>query len=200
MFKVDPLSYSYDALEPYIDSETMRIHHDGHYAAYVNSLNEALSQYPELMEKSLEEMLGNTQQVPEDIRQKIINFGGGAYNHSLFWRMMTPGGGGEPENPLLLEMEKSFGSFQTFQEEFNEKAAKLFGSGWIWLIKEDNILKTTPTQNQDTPLTKGQTPLLGLDVWEHAYYLKYRNKRKDYIENWWNIVNWGEVLRLFNLR
>ena len=191
------LPYAYDALEPFIDARTMEIHHTKHHATYVSKLNEALGKFPELQEKSVEDLLKNLDAVPEAIRTAIRNNGGGHYNHSLFWQMMNPpsdGSGGEPKRNITSEINKNFGDFSKFKEEFTKVATTLFGSGWAWLVKDSNgklIVMSTP--NQDSPISKGFQPLLGLDVWEHAYYLKYQNRRAEYIEAWWNVVNWSFV-------
>lgn len=195
-FKLPPLPYSYDAFEPYIDTETMKIHHDKHHAAYVAKLNEAVNKYPELRDKSLEYLLTNLNSLPNDIREAVRNNGGGHYNHSLFWTIMGKNKGGEPKGKLKQDIIKNFGSFENFKKEFNAVALNRFGSGWAWLIKDNNgKLKIFSTANQDTPIMAGISPIMGLDVWEHAYYLKYQNKRADYINNWWNVVNWDEICK-----
>jgi Fe-Mn family superoxide dismutase len=210
MFELPELTYAYDALEPYIDARTMEIHHTKHHQAYVNKLNEALAKHPELDKKSLEELLRDLDSVPADIRAAVRNHGGGHLNHSLFWKVMGPRGKGaaEPEGDLAKAIKASFGDFVGFKEEFGKAAAGVFGSGWAWLaldarrethgarheaVNEKLVIMTTP--NQDTPLAVGYKPILGLDVWEHAYYLKYQNRRPEYIEAWWNVVNWKEVER-----
>jgi superoxide dismutase, Fe-Mn family len=193
-FKLPDLPYSYDALEPYIDMETMTIHHQKHHKAYVDNLNEAVGRYPELTDKSLEYLLTNLDKLPEDIREKVRNNGGGHYNHSLFWTIMGKNKDGEPKGKLKDDIVKTFGSFDNFKKEFKTAALGRFGSGWAWLIKDnDNKLKIVSTPNQETPLMMGIKPIMGLDVWEHAYYLKYQNRRGDYIDNWWNVVNWEEI-------
>ncbi|ERI92206.1 superoxide dismutase, Mn [Clostridiales bacterium oral taxon 876 str. F0540] len=193
-FKLPNLPYSYDALEPYIDTQTMMVHHDKHHAAYVEKLNEAVNKYPELKDKSLEYLLSNLDKLPNDVKEAIRNNGGGHYNHSLFWTIMGKDKGGEPKGKLKEDIVKSFGSFDNFKKEFKTAALNRFGSGWAWLIKDrDGKLKVISTPNQDSPIMVGTTPIMGLDVWEHAYYLKYQNKRGDYIDNWWKIVNWDEV-------
>lgn len=197
------LMYGYDALEPYIDKQTMEIHHTKHHQAYIDKLNKALEGKEELAEKSVEELLRNLIDVPEDIRETVRNNGGGHYNHSLFWRVMSKDGGGEPassadrpEGGLKESIDKDFGSFKDFQDEFSEAAKNQFGSGWAWLaLGEDGKLHIHGMPNQDNPLHHGHAPLLGLDVWEHAYYLKYQNMRPSYIEAWWNIVNWPAVAK-----
>lgn len=188
------LPYPHDALEPYIDAQTMQIHHGKHHATYVNNLNAALEKYPELQNKSVEELLKDINSVPEDIRTAVRNNGGGHHNHSLFWRIMGPNKGGEPTGALADAINKAFGSFAAFKEEFTKAATTRFGSGWAWLVVDkDGNLKVISTPNQDSPLMEGLTPILGLDVWEHAYYLKYQNRRPEYIENFWNVVNWAAV-------
>ncbi len=191
--KVEPLPYEYNALEPHIDEQTMRIHHDKHYATYVEKYNDAVKG-TELENRPLHEVLANEcRAVPEKIRTAVRNNGGGAHNHVHFWEMMSPSGGGEPRGRLAEAIEKELGGLAKFKEEFANAAKTRFGSGWAWLVKEGNALKVTSTANQDSPIMFGQMPLLGLDVWEHAYYLKYQNKRPDYIEAWWNVVNWDYV-------
>jgi len=192
--ELPPLPYDYNALEPHIDEQTMRIHHDKHHAAYVNNLNAALEGHPELAAKSIEELLQNLDSVPENIRTAVRNNGGGHYNHTLFWEIMKPGGAKEPSGELAAAINEAFGSFEAFKEAFSKAAATRFGSGWAWLVvTKDGKLAVTSTPNQDTPIMDGDTPILGLDVWEHAYYLKYQNRRPDYIAAWWNVVNWDEV-------
>jgi Fe-Mn family superoxide dismutase len=193
-FTLPPLPYAYDALEPHIDARTMEIHHDKHHAAYVANLNKAVADWPEipdLSKKSVGVLLQNLNSVPEKIRTAVRNNGGGHFNHSLFWQMMKPAGGGEPSGELDKAIDSGFGSFATFKDNFTRAALGQFGSGWAWLVLDGRQLKIESTPNQDTPLSSGRTPLLGLDVWEHAYYLKYQNKRADYIAAWWNIVNWN---------
>jgi len=200
-FELPKLPYPYDALEPYIDARTMEIHHAKHHQTYVTKLNEALAKHPELEGKPLEELLRSLDSIPEDIRTAVRNHGGGHYNHSLFWRTMCPptlsSSKGGPENALAEAMNKSFGNFAKFREEFTKAAMGVFGSGWAWLLADGNGVSITTTPNQDSPLTKGQRAILGLDVWEHAYYLKYQNRRPDYIEAWWNVVNWSEAEKNF---
>src|SRR4051794_24618396 len=192
-FSVPPLPYDYAALEPYIDEQTMRIHHDKHHAAYVNNLNAALEQAPDLQSKSVEELISNLDSVPEGIRTAVRNNGGGHANHTLFWEILGPNAGGEPTGALADAINASFGSFAAFKEQFAKAATTRFGSGWAWLVSNGGKLEITSTPNQDTPVMEGRTPLLGLDVWEHAYYLKYQNRRPDYIAAWWNAVNWNAV-------
>jgi Fe-Mn family superoxide dismutase len=196
-YELPKLPYAYDALEPYIDAKTMEIHYTKHHQTYVNKLNEALDKHPEIADKPLNELLANLDAVPEDIRTAVRNHGGGHANHSFFWTIMGPQGAGvgkEPEGKIADEIVAMFGDAAKFKEEFAEAATGVFGSGWAWLvIGADGKLAITSTPNQDSPLTKHQKPLLGLDVWEHAYYLKYQNKRPDYIDAWWNVVNWAAV-------
>ena len=198
---VQDLEYDYDALEPHIDEQTMRLHHDKHYAGYVSKYNDAVKG-TEFEDKPLHEVLAdNASKVPADIRQKVVNNGGGAHNHAHFWEMMAPpgkGGGGEPVGELAEAINKTFGSFQQFKEKFSDAAATRFGSGWAWLVKDGSDLKVTSTANQDSPIMSGQMPILGLDVWEHSYYLKYQNKRPEYIEAFFNVVNWPYVNERFN--
>ncbi len=192
------LPYPYDALEPYIDARTMEIHHTKHHQGYVNKLNAALEKYPELQDVALEDLLRNIASVPEDIRTAVRNNGGGHANHSLFWTIMSPNGGGEPTGELAAAINEAFGSFQAFKDAFSQAAATRFGSGWAWLVVDAfGKLKVYSTPNQDNPYMDGFTPILGLDVWEHAYYLKYQNRRPEYIQNWWNVVNWEEVARRY---
>lgn len=189
------LPYASDALEPHIDKQTMEIHHGRHHKTYVDKLNAALEgQAAALQDKSIEDLLKNMDAVPESIRTAVRNNGGGHANHTLFWQIMSPQGGGQPTGDLATAIDTTFGSFEKFQEEFANAAVNRFGSGWAWLImKQDGSLAVINTLNQDNPYMEGHTPLLGLDVWEHAYYLKYQNKRPDYIKAWWNVVNWDEV-------
>ncbi|HXF44374.1 MAG TPA: superoxide dismutase [Candidatus Paceibacterota bacterium] len=187
------LPYAYDALEPWIDARTMEIHHGKHHQGYVDKLNAALEKFPDLQEKSLEELFGNLDNVPPEVRMAVRNQGGGHFNHSLFWKVMGPKTGGEPKGDLAGAIEKKFGNFATFKEQFSAAASGVFGSGWAWLVMKNGELEIMTTPNQDNPLMQGMKPILGLDVWEHAYYLKYQNKRPDYITAWWNVVNWGEL-------
>jgi Fe-Mn family superoxide dismutase len=191
------LPYPYDALEPHIDARTMEIHHTKHHQGYVNNLNAALEKAPDLQKKSLEELLRGINSVPEAIRTAVRNHGGGHANHTLFWQIMKPKGGGEPHGKLADAITKSFGSVAKFKETFSGAAGSRFGSGWAWLVVKDGKLQVESTANQDSPFMDGKTPVLGLDVWEHAYYLKYQNKRADYIQAWWNVVNWDEVAKRF---
>ncbi len=192
-----PLPYAFDALEPYIDARTMEIHHDKHHAAYLNNLNKAI-EGSEWADRPVEELLANLDRVHENIRTTVRNNGGGYVNHNLFWQVMGPNAGGAPTGALAAAIEHVFGSFAAFQEKFATAAATRFGSGWAWLVqKKDGSLDVYSTPNQDSPLMTGDTPLLGLDVWEHAYYLKYQNRRPEYIANFWNVVNWSAVAQNF---
>ncbi|HEU5423720.1 MAG TPA: superoxide dismutase [Nitrolancea sp.] len=193
-YELPNLPYPYNALEPYIDEQTMNIHHTKHHQAYVNNLNAALQNNPELQNQPIEQLMRNINQVPESIRQAVINNGGGHANHSLFWTIMGPNKGGEPTGALADEIKKDFGSFDSFKDEFTKAASGRFGSGWAWLVETpQGKLQITSTPNQNSPLMEGNTPLLGLDVWEHAYYLKYQNRRPEYINAWWNLVDWNAV-------
>jgi Fe-Mn family superoxide dismutase len=197
-YALPKLSYAFNALEPHIDAKTMEIHHDKHHAAYVENLNKALASHPELMKKDPITLLREIDDVPADIRQAVINNGGGHVNHSLFWQMMAPKAGGAPKGDVAKAIEKSFGSFDAFKTQFADAGMKRFGSGWAWLIAEPGgKLSIISTANQDSPFMEGQSPILGLDVWEHAYYLKHQNKRADYIASWWNVVNWDFVNDLY---
>ena len=196
-YTLPELPYAYDALTPHIDEETMRIHHDKHHAAYVTKVNAALENHPELAELSIEELMQKLDSVPEDIKTAVQNNGGGHANHSLFWEVLSPNGGGQPSGSLADAISESFGSFEDFKEKFNATGAGRFGSGWAWLVVSDGQLEVIDTLNQDSPLSLGKTPILGLDVWEHAYYLNYQNKRPDYISAFWNVVNWDEVAKRY---
>jgi Fe-Mn family superoxide dismutase len=197
-FTLPPLPYDYAALEPHIDTQTMQIHHDKHHNAYVTNLNAALESHPNLASQNIEDLLRNIGDVPEAARQAVINNGGGHANHTLFWEIMGPNGGGEPTGALADAITKAFGSFADFKAKINDAGVKRFGSGWSWLVLDkDGALQVLSTANQDSPLMQGQTPLLGVDVWEHAYYLKYQNLRPKYLEAWWNTVNWAEVAKRF---
>jgi superoxide dismutase, Fe-Mn family len=197
-FQLEPLPYAYEALEPFIDTLTMQIHHDKHHQAYVTNLNTALDKHPELAGKSLEVLLGDLNAVPEDIRGAVRNHAGGTWNHNLFWKLMAPKAGGEPKGEVAKALETGFGGFANFKAEFEKAAMGRFGSGWAWLVAKAGKLSIVSTANQDTPLADGMKPLLALDVWEHAYYLKYQNRRAEYVGNWWNVVNWQEVARLYS--
>jgi len=196
-YELSPLPYDYAALEPHIDAETMKLHHDKHHQAYINNLNGAIEKHPDLSKHTAEDLLRNLSSVPEDIRTTVRNNGGGHVNHSMFWAIMKPGGGGEPTGKIAEQIRKDFGDFAAFKKQFNESTAKQFGSGWGWVIWDGGKLSITTTPNQDSPLLHGKFPILGNDVWEHAYYLKYQNKRPDYLAAWWNTVNWDEVNKRF---
>ncbi|WP_368996437.1 superoxide dismutase SodA [Caldifermentibacillus hisashii] len=195
-FELPQLPYAYDALEPHIDKETMNIHHTKHHNTYVTNLNNAVAG-TEFENKTVEELVSNLDAVPENIRTAVRNNGGGHYNHSLFWQLLSPNGGGEPSGALLDAINAKFGSFSAFKDEITKAATGRFGSGWAWLVVNNGELEITSTPNQDTPLSQGKTPILGLDVWEHAYYLKYQNRRPDYITAFWNVVNWDEVAKRY---
>ncbi|MED3571618.1 superoxide dismutase [Cytobacillus praedii] len=197
-FELPQLPYAYDALEPNIDKETMNIHHTKHHNTYVTNLNNALEGNEELLSKSVEEVISNLDAVPEAARTAVRNNGGGHANHSLFWQVISPNGGGEPTGDLAAAINSKFGSFDSFKEEFAKAATTRFGSGWAWLAVNNGELEVTSTPNQDSPLMEGKTPLLGLDVWEHAYYLKYQNRRPEYINSFWNVVNWDEVSKRYS--
>jgi len=199
-FQLNPLPYAYDALEPFIDTLTMQIHHDKHHAAYVTNLNAALEKHPDLGGKTLETLLGDLNAVPDDIRTAIRNHGGGTLNHDMFWQVMAPKAGGEPKGELAKALETGFGSFANFKSEFDKTAMGRFGSGWAWLVKKGSGLAILSTANQENPISDGLKPLLALDVWEHAYYLKYQNRRAEYVSNWWNVVNWDEVARRYSAK
>ncbi len=199
MIQVLPkLSFAYNALEPHIDAQTMEIHHTKHHQAYIDKFNTALEKYPDLQEKSLTDLLTNLDSIPEDIRMAVRNHGGGHFNHSFFWQILSPTGGGQPSGALTEAIDKNFGDFTKFQEAFNNTALNRFGSGWAWLVKAMDKLEIISTPNQDSPISEGKTPLLGLDVWEHAYYLKYQNRRIDYVNAFWNIINWVAVDKNFS--
>ena len=188
-----PLPYAHDALEPHIDKQTMEIHHGKHHQAYVTNLNAALEKHPELQSKSIEDLIRNISSVPEDIRTAVRNNGGGHANHSMFWQIMGPNAGGAPTGAVADALKASFGSFDAFKEQFAKAGIGRFGSGWAWVIDTGGKLTIESTPNQDNPLMDGKKPVFGLDVWEHAYYLKYQNRRPDYITAWWNVVNWAEI-------
>ncbi|GER66908.1 superoxide dismutase [Mn] [Weizmannia acidilactici] len=196
-YTLPQLPYAYDALEPYIDKETMNIHHTKHHNTYVTNLNKALEGHDDLAAKSVEDLIADLDAVPEDIRTAVRNNGGGHANHSLFWKLLSPNGGGEPKGALADAINSKFGSFEKFKEQFSAAAAGRFGSGWAWLVVNNGELEITSTPNQDSPLSEGKKPILGLDVWEHAYYLKYQNRRPEYIAAFWNVVNWDEVAKLY---
>jgi Fe-Mn family superoxide dismutase len=196
-YTVPPLPYAYDALEPHIDKQTMEIHHDKHHQAYVDKVNAALAGTP-LENAAIEDVLKDLPSVPEEKRGAVRNNGGGHYNHTLFWESMTPGGGGAPDGALAAAIDSAFGSFADFQAKLKEAGVNQFGSGWSWLVHDGSGLAVVGTPNQDNPISAGKTPLLGVDVWEHAYYLKYQNRRPDYLDAWWNTVNWGKVAERFS--
>ncbi|MBD8587780.1 superoxide dismutase [Peribacillus simplex] len=197
-FELPQLPYAYDALEPHIDKETMNIHHTKHHNTYVTNLNNALEGNQELLSKSVEEIVANIDAVPEAVRTAVRNNGGGHANHTLFWEILSPNGGGQPTGELADAITSKFGSFDSFKEEFAKAATTRFGSGWAWLAVNNGELEVTSTPNQDNPLSEGKTPLLGLDVWEHAYYLNYQNRRPEYINSFWNVVNWDEVAKRYS--
>jgi Fe-Mn family superoxide dismutase len=196
-FTLPPLPYDFAALEPHIDAKTMEIHHGKHHQAYVNNLNAALEKAPELANKSLDDLMRNVNAAPEAVRTAVRNNGGGHWNHSMFWQIMSPKSGGEPTGKIGDAIRSSFGDFAKFREQFNAAGASRFGSGWVWLVNNGGKLSITSTPNQDNPLMENQKAILGLDVWEHAYYLKYQNRRPDYMNAWWNVVNWAEVEKRF---
>lgn len=196
-YKLPDLPYAYDALEPYIDEETMKLHHDKHHNTYVENANKALEGHEDLQDLSIEELMAKLNEVPEDIRTAVRNNGGGHANHSLFWEVLSPKGGGEPTGELADAINSAFGSFDQFKTELETAATGQFGSGWGWLVVDNGDLKVTSTPNQDSPYTDGQTPIFGVDVWEHAYYLKYQNKRPEYLSAIWNVVNWDKVNELY---
>ncbi len=192
-FELPKLQYEYNALEPHIDARTMEIHHTKHHQGYVNNLNAAIEKHPDLGNKTVEELLKDLNSIPEDIRTAVRNNGGGHANHSLFWTIMGPNGGGEPSGELSDAIKSAFGGFDNFKDRFSKAAAGRFGSGWAWLSVDGGELVLSSTPNQDSPLSEGLTPIMGLDVWEHAYYLHYQNRRPDYIAAWWNVINWEQV-------
>jgi Fe-Mn family superoxide dismutase len=194
-FELPKLPYAYEALEPFIDAQTMTIHHTKHHQAYITNLNGALEKAPELASWSLDDLVTRLSEVPEGVRGVVRNHGGGTLNHNIFWEVMAPNAGGEPTGALAKAIDADFGGFANFKLEFEKAAVGRFGSGWAWLAKQGSKLVVVSTANQDNPLTDGLKPLLGIDVWEHAYYLKYQNRRPEYVTNWWNVVNWDEVAR-----
>jgi Fe-Mn family superoxide dismutase len=199
-YELPPLPYDYAALEPTIDAETMKLHHDKHHQTYVTNANGALEKHPELASKTADELIADLNAIPEDVRTVLRNNAGGHSNHSIFWTIMAPagkGGGGTPTGPLAEQIKADFGDFEAFKKTFNETTAKQFGSGWGWLVWQGGKLKVITTPNQDSPLSQGLYPILGNDIWEHAYYLKYQNKRPDYLAAWWNVTNWSEVAKRF---
>lgn len=193
MFSLPKLKYSYDALEPYIDAQTMELHHTKHHQTYTDKLNAALEGHADLQAKDIRELLTSLDELPEDIRTAVRNNGGGYLNHWVFWEIMSPDGGGEPEGKLAEKINEDFGSFEDFKKKMTSAAIARFGSGWAWLVLANGKLDVVSTPNQDNPISEGKEPLLGVDVWEHAYYLKYQNRRPDYLEAWWNVVNWPGV-------
>ena len=197
-FELPKLPYDYAALEPTIDEATMKLHHDKHHQAYVNALNGAIEKHPELGTKSAEDLISDLNSIPEDIRNVVRNNGGGHVNHTMFWEIMKPGGGGEPTGKVGEQIKKDFGSFEDFKKQFGEAGVKQFGSGWAWLVSQGGKLKIISTPNQDSPLSQSLFPILGNDVWEHAYYLKYNNRRPDYLAAWWAVVNWDEINKRFD--
>ena len=199
-FQLTLLPYEYDALEPYIDKGTMQFHYGKHYAGYIKKLNGAIAKYPELKDKSAEDLLLGLNSLPKDIRTAVRNNGGGYVNHKMFWEIMTPDGGGEPEGKIAVAIDESFGNFDNFKEKFNSAGGRRFGSGWVWLVLgKDGKLKVVSTPNQDSPFLIGDYPIMGNDLWEHAYYLRYQNRRGDYLNAWWNVVNWPEVNRRYEV-
>lgn len=196
-YELPELPYDYNALEPHIDEQTMQIHHDKHHGTYVSKVNAALEGHAELSNKSIEDLLSNLNAIPENIRTAVRNNGGGHMNHTLFWQLLSPNGGGTPTGAIANAINAEFGSFESFKNKFSDEAVGRFGSGWAWLVVDNGKLKITSTPNQDTPLSEGKTPILGLDVWEHAYYLKYQNRRPEYINAFFNVVNWDEVNKRF---
>jgi superoxide dismutase, Fe-Mn family len=198
-FELPPLPYAYNALEPYIDEQTMHLHHDKHHAAYVNNLNAALEKHPELAKWSLEDLMTKINQVPEDIRTAVRNNGGGDINHTMFWQIMAPNAGGEPTGSLADAIKQGFGDFKSFQDQLNKAGMGRFGSGWAWLVLDNGKLGIISTANQDSPLMEGKLPVMGVDVWEHAYYLKYQNRRNEYLAAWWNVVNWPAIQKRYDM-
>lgn len=197
LFKLPKLNYSYEALEPHIDQVTMETHHSKHHQAYIDNLNKALENHEDLKNKDIEELIKELDSVPENIRTAVRNNGGGHYNHALFWELLSPQGGGSPKGDLANQIEQDLGGFDKFKEDLKKAALGQFGSGWAWLVLDKGKLAIVSTPNQDNPISQGQVPLFGIDVWEHAYYLKYKNKRNDYIDSLWNIVNWNKVEELY---
>ena len=197
-YKLPELPYAFDALEPHIDEETMKIHHGKHHNAYVTNVNKALEGHEDLQKLSVEKLVAKLDKVPEDIRTAVRNNGGGHANHSLFWEILSPNGGGEPTGELADAIKETFGDFESFKEKFSAAATGRFGSGWAWLVVSDGKLEVMNTLNQDSPYSEGKTPILGLDVWEHAYYLNYQNKRPEYVKAFWNVVNWDEVAKRYS--
>jgi superoxide dismutase, Fe-Mn family len=197
VFDLPALAYDYNALEPHIDATTMKLHHDKHHAAYVKNLNAAVNKYPELKTKTVEQLLVGLTKLPKDIQTTVRNNGGGHLNHTMYWQIMSPQGGGMPTGAIDRAIQTNFGTFDTFKSKFNDAGTKVFGSGWVWLVNDKNKLKIVTTANQDNPITQGLYPIFGNDMWEHAYYLTYQNRRPDYLSAWWNVINWAEVDRRF---
>ena len=198
--ELPPLPYDYTALEPYIDEKTMHLHHDGHHATYVKNLNAALEKHASLQSKGPEELLRDLNAIPEDIRTAVRNNGGGHVNHTMYWKIMKPQGGGDPSGAIADVIKKTFGNFKDFQTKFNDAGTKVFGSGWVWLAgKSSGEVQIVTTPNQDNPISQGLFPIFGNDVWEHAYYLKYNNRRPEYLQAWWNVVNWEEINKRFEI-
>jgi Fe-Mn family superoxide dismutase len=191
--ELPPLPYDYSALEPYIDTQTMHLHHDGHHGTYVKNLNAALEKHPELQSRSAIDLLRNLNSIPDDIRTAVRNNGGGHVNHTMFWEIMKPKGGGDPNGQIADAIKGTFGSFNTLREKFNDAGLKVFGSGWVWVVSKDSRLEIITTPNQDNPYSQGYYPVFGNDCWEHAYYLKYNNRRGEYLQAWWNVVNWDAI-------
>lgn len=198
-FLLPELKYSYDALEPHIDQLTMETHHSKHHQAYVDNLNKALEGHEKFQEMKIEDILKSLDDLPENIRTAVRNNGGGHFNHTLFWDMMSANGGGKPDGELAKKIDEDLGGFDKFKEDFKKAALGQFGSGWAWLVLDNGKLAIVSTPNQDNPISQGKKPLLGIDVWEHAYYLKYKNKRADYIDSWWNVVDWKKIEEIYNL-
>ena len=197
-YELPPLPYDYSALEPYIDTQTMQLHHDKHHGTYVTNLNNALKEQSQFASVSLEDLMRRINEVPESIRTAVRNNGGGHINHTMFWQIMKPNGGGEPTGAIASAIQSAFGSFDAFKTAFNDAGAKRFGSGWAWLVLDSSgKLQVTSTANQDSPFMEGRYPVMGNDVWEHAYYLKYQNRRPEYLNAWWNVVNWDEISRRY---
>jgi len=198
-FELPPLPYAYNALEPYIDEQTMHLHHDKHHQAYVTNLNAALEKHPELQSWSIEDLMIKLNQVPDDIRTAVRNNGGGHINHAMFWQIMGPNAGGEPTGSLATAVKQTFGDFASLKDQVNKAGAARFGSGWAWVVIDNGKLAVMSTANQDNPLSEGKLPVFGVDVWEHAYYLKYQNRRPDYLAAWWNVVNWNEIQKRYEM-
>jgi superoxide dismutase, Fe-Mn family len=197
-FELAPLPYAYDALEPYIDTTTMQLHHDKHHQTYVNNLNAAIEKHGNLQGKSVEDLVAQINSIPEDIRTAVRNNAGGHVNHTMFWQIMGPNGGGEPTGDIAKAINDKFGSFDAFKQQFNDAGTKRFGSGWVWLVRSgQGDLQIISTPNQDSPLMEGHRPIMGNDVWEHAYYLKYQNRRPEYLNAWWNVINWEKINRRY---